>query len=154
MNDRVIGWALVAVQGVLLAVLGLLPGSDHWPTPTWVETVSQVAFYAGLAIIAVAALRLGRALTPTPVPTAAGELTTTGLYRFARHPIYSGVLLVVFAMTFRSGHLVALAVGIVTYGFFHFKAQWEEARLAATYPGYADYASTTPRFFPRIWPQR
>lgn len=138
----------VAGQIVLLVLLVVLPGRADWPTPSWLRTIAQVVFVAGVVVLIVAALGLGRALTPTPVPTERGELQTSGLYRYVRHPIYSGVLLIVAGITLRSGSWFTLAVAVVTLVFFDRKARWEEARLAERYPGYADYAARTPRFVP------
>lgn len=146
-----IGWAFVAVQVVLLATLVLLPHRDDWATPGWLDVAGLALVAAGIAVGAAAALRLGTALTPTPVPTAEGRLTTDGLYRFARHPIYTGVLAVVVGLTVRSGSWITLAVAVATVGFFDRKARWEEARLAERYPDYPDYAESVPRFVPRPW---
>lgn len=149
MSRSAIGWTWVAGQVVLLVALVVLPGRDDWPTPTWVRTVAQVVFVAGIVVLVVASLRLGRALTPTPMPTSSGALQTGGLYRFVRHPIYSGVLLIVVGVTLRSGSVVTLAVAVATVVFFDRKARWEEARLAERFPDYAEYAARTPRFVPR-----
>lgn len=146
---RLTGWAFVAVQVVVLVALVVLPGADDWPTPAGVEVVATVLVVGGLVLVAVAALGLGRSLTPTPVPVAHGQLVTSGLYRWVRHPIYSGVLAVVAGLVLGSGNLVTAAVGVATVVFFHVKAGWEEARLAERFPGYADYAAATPRFVPR-----
>jgi len=143
-----VGWLFVAGQVVLLVALVLLPGRDDWPTPPWMRTVGQGAVIAGLAVIVVASLRLGAGLTPTPVPNARGQLATGGLYRLMRHPIYTGVLLIVAGLTIRSGSYVTLAVAAVTVFFFARKARWEEARLCERFDGYAAYASRTPRFVP------
>lgn len=150
MNRSTIGWLWVAGQAVLLAVLILLPGSDAWPKPIVLTAVAGFLFFGGLALIAVAALRLGRALTPTPVPTPSGDLTTKGLYRYMRHPIYTGVLLTVTGITLRSGSWPHAVVAIVTFVFFDRKAAWEEARLAERYLGYNAYAATTPKFIPAL----
>ncbi len=146
------GWLFVVVQAVLLITLVALPAGDAWPTPAWVQVIGLLAVVGGVALVAVAALRLGPALTPTPVPTAEGALTTDGLYRHVRHPIYSGVLLAVAGVTVRSGSVLVLAVGAATVVFFHLKARWEEERLQERYPDYPEYAARTPRFVPRPGP--
>ncbi len=149
MNRSRTGWLFVAAQAVLLVTLVALPGDDAWPTPIWLRLIGMATVIGGVALVAVAALRLGPALTPTPVPTEAGSLTTGGLYRYVRHPIYSGVLAAVIGVTVRSGSLLVLAVGVVTIAFFHVKARWEEDRLTEHYPDYPAYAAVTPRFLPR-----
>ncbi len=148
-NRQLTGWALVGVQALLIGALVVLPGRDDWATPSWLNTVGSVLLLSGFAVMVAASLRLGRALTPTPVPTKHGQLTTSGLYRYVRHPIYSGVLLVVAGMAVPSGSWISATVAATTVVFFNAKARWEEARLAERYDDYAAYAADTPRFVPR-----
>ncbi len=145
---QLIGWAFVAAQAVLLVALVVLPAGDAWPTPAWLEWTGQGLVLLGLAVGAVAALRLGSSLTPTPVPRAAGSLTTDGLYGLVRHPIYTAVLVIVVGLVVGSGSVGRLAVGTATVVFFNAKAAWEERRLIERYPDYLAYAARTPRFVP------
>jgi len=149
-KNHITGWLFVAIQGVILILLIVIPGSDAWPTPSWVHAMATAAILGGLALIGVASLKLGPGITPTPMPSSMGRLTTTGLYRWMRHPIYTGVLTIVIGMVAQSGNLVSLAIGLSAFAFFSVKARWEEARLAERYPGYGDYAERTPRFFPLL----
>ncbi len=148
MSRSTTGWLWVAGQAALLATLILLPGGDAWAKPSVLLGVAGALFFGGLALVAVAALGLGAALTPTPVPTSRGQLTTGGLFRFMRHPIYTGVLLTVAGITLRSANWAHLAVAAATFVFFNQKATWEEQQLRDRYPGYAEYAKRTPRFLP------
>lgn len=150
MSKSVVGWLWVAGQGVLLGALVLWPAGDSWPTPASVLSIAGILFFAGLALIAVGALGLGTALTPTPMPTRSGELKTSGLYKLVRHPIYTGVLITITGMTLRSGNWVHVAIAAATYVFFDRKAAWEEQRLHEAYPGYASYASQTGKFIPKL----
>lgn len=147
-SDRTRGWLYVLLQAVLLITLVVLPAADHWPTPDIVRALCAVLVIAGLALVLAASLRLGRALTPTPVPNGRGTLQTSGLYRYMRHPIYTGVLLIVIGLVVGSGNAIAGLVGLVTFGFFDSKARWEEAQLDRAFPGYEAYARRTARFFP------
>jgi protein-S-isoprenylcysteine O-methyltransferase Ste14 len=106
-------------------------------------------FWVGVAVAVVAGIALGRSLTATPVPNARGTLRTSGPYRLVRHPIYTGVVLIVVAVAIRSGSAFGIALGAVTIGFFNIKASWEEQRLRARFSNYAHYSSETPRFIPR-----
>ena len=146
------GWAFVLAQGVFLVVLILLPGGNDWPSFTALDLLGSVLFWGGLVLVGIASLGLGRALTPTPVPTAAGELTTSGLYGLVRHPIYTGVLSIVVGIVLRSRSIVVLVVGVVTIAFFYVKSSWEENQLRSHYDGYEAYARRTPRFIP--WTKR
>ena len=112
-DRRTVGWAFVAGQVLLLVALVLLPGRDDWPTPSRVWMIGQVLVIAGFVLMLVASLRLGRGLTATPVPNARGQLITGGLYRYVRHPIYTGVLLIVVGLTLRSGSFVTLTLSLI-----------------------------------------
>lgn len=154
MKRSTIGWLWVGGQAILLGCLILLPGRDDWPTPSWLQSLAAVLFFAGLGLIVLASLGLGRGLTPTPVPSERGALTTGGFYRYVRHPIYTGVLAVVAGMTLRSGSWIVLAIAVLTVAFFDRKAAWEEQQLTAHYTDYPAYAAATPRFIPRPWQRR
>ncbi len=149
MSRRTLGWIWVGAQAGILIALVVLPRRSDWPTPGWLTTVAAVLFFAGLGLIAIAALGLGSALTPTPVPNQRASLRTSGLYAWVRHPIYTGVLSVVIGMVARSGSWLSLAVGIGAVVFFDRKAAWEEDQLRDAYPDYPAYAAQTPKFVPR-----
>jgi protein-S-isoprenylcysteine O-methyltransferase Ste14 len=148
MDRATTGWLFVAVQIVLLVALVLVPTGDAWPMPVWLAAVVAALVAAGLVVVVVGGLGLGRALTPTPVPNGRGALRTSGPYRFVRHPIYTGVLAAVVGLAIGTRSWLGLALGVVTVAFFSVKARWEEARLVEVYPGYRDYAARTPRFVP------
>ena len=148
MADDTIGWLFVAAQAVLLAAIVVTPGAELWDRPVWLVTVAGIFIVAGIVIAAIAALRLGSGLTASPMPNAAGQLQTDGLYRLVRHPVYTGLILALIGAALRSGSAVTAALVIATIGFFALKARWEERRLADRYPDYPRYAESTPRFVP------
>jgi len=146
------GWLLVAGQFVLLGLL--VVGARLWSTPAFdlpgARLVGQVAFWGGLVVVVAGALHLGSSLTAHPSPRDQGSLRTDGLYRFVRHPIYSGVLLVGWGLALRSGLVVSLVVAAALTGWMTVKARYEERLLQQRYPEYATYAQRTGRFVPRV----
>jgi protein-S-isoprenylcysteine O-methyltransferase Ste14 len=139
---------LVAGQFVLIGILLVLPTGQNWPVPAALAVVCSVATVIGLAVMVIGATGLGRGLTATPLPNAHARLRTGGLYRFVRHPIYSGLLLTMASITVASGsgfRLLALGVLVML---LTVKARWEETRLTQRFEGYPDYAARTPRFLP------
>ena len=154
MSERSTGWAFVAVQAVLIAALVVVPAADHYSVPTWLEVAANACFWSGVVLAVLAAAFLGRSLTATPVPSARAALRTSGPYRFVRHPIYTGVVLIVVGLAVRSGNVIGVVLGLVTLAFFHRKATWEEQRLRARFAEYDAYAAVTPRFLPRPWSRR
>ncbi len=150
MNRTVTGWSFVVAQVVLLLVIIVAPSGDDWATPAWLTGAGWALSIAGVIIALVASLRLGAALTPTPVPSGRGELATGGLYAYVRHPIYTGVLAIVVGIVIRSGNFVTALIGLALVAFFTIKARWEEEQLREHYLGYDDYAAATPRFVPKL----
>ena len=153
-RSRVLAVGVVAVQGVLILAFLLAPRRDDWPVPGWLATAGSAATLAGAAIMVVAALNLGRSVTPLPTPVPRGTLRTGGLYRFVRHPIYSGLLLLLFGSAAGSASVVRLALAGALLALLTRKARWEEDMLRRRYPGYDDYARRTPRFVPLLRPRR
>ena len=139
---------LVAAQFALIGVIVVLPGRQDWPLPRALAVTCLVAVVVGAAIMVLGATALGRGLTAAPLPNAHAELRTGGLYRFVRHPIYTGLLLVMGALTVASGSALRLFVLGLLVVLLARKARWEETRLAARFPRYTEYAARTPRFVP------
>lgn len=139
---------LVTAQFVLLGALVLLRGRDDWLVPHALAVACTAAVVVGLAVMVLGGTMLGRGLTATPLPNAHAQLRTRGLYRFVRHPIYSGLLLTAAAVTVASGSAFRLVIFGLLVLLIARKARWEESRLAARFEGYAAYAARTPRFVP------
>ncbi|PJF27574.1 MAG: hypothetical protein CUN53_03500 [Phototrophicales bacterium] len=104
---------------------------------------------AGLAIIE-HLLRNANLPNVAPTPNDRAKLVTSGLYRFARHPIYTGVLCAAVGAALAHGNLIAVAIAIIFSPFFTVKSMYEETLLRAAYPDYDDYARRTGRFFPGL----
>lgn len=145
---------LVAGQFVLIGILVVLPARHDWPVPAALTIACTVATVVGLAVMVIGATGLGRGLTATPLPNAHAQLRTGGLYRFARHPIYSGLLLMMASITVASGSGFRLLTLGVLVLLLNLKARWEETRLTQRFEGYASYAARTPRFVPVLLRRR
>jgi protein-S-isoprenylcysteine O-methyltransferase Ste14 len=137
---------LVTGQFALIATLVLLPGRNDWPVPAALAVACSVVTVVGLVVMVIAATGLGRGLTATPLPNAHAQLRTGGIYRYARHPIYSGLLLTMTSITVASGSMFRLLTLGALVLLITVKARWEEKRLNQRFEGYASYAARTPRF--------
>lgn len=147
-SETRLGWLLVAAQFILLGILVLGPSGGAWTVSDSLRGAGEALRIAGLAAIALGVLRLGRGASVHPAPTAAAVLRTDGLYRFVRHPIYSGVLLLAAGITATNGGLVALGVFVALILVLNTKARFEERLLIERFPDYGNYARRTPRFVP------
>jgi len=146
-------WSWVAIQMLLLAALIFWPSHPLWATPRAWQAFATLWKAAGLLFLGIAALGLGRSLTPSPLPKSDATLQTGGMYHYVRHPIYSGVLLWAAGVAFNSPDLVRGILFVALCAFFWTKARFEERQLARHFANYAAYARQTPMFVP-FWRRR
>lgn len=146
--EQVAAWSLVVVQVVLLAGLVWFPGARVWPVPGWLVAIGVVMMAVGAVFAVAGAVGLGRGLTASPLPSAAAQLRTTGVYACVRHPMYTGLLLGGAGVVLLGGRLTRVWVWLALLALLWGKTRLEERKLAARFPGYGDYAARTPRLVP------
>jgi protein-S-isoprenylcysteine O-methyltransferase Ste14 len=152
MSDKSQAGLLVVLQFVILALLvaGLLflPASQV----SGLRLAGFIIAVAGLVVIAVGVLnhlQVNRAIVRiSPEPDASRQLVEIGLYRWIRHPLYLGAILVGFGAAIAHGHGMVYAVALLLCLFFTYKSTFEERWLMRVYPGYVDYRRRTGRFLP------
>lgn len=149
-QSRALGWLLVAVQFGLLATLVLGPSEPIWSVSPAIRLIGAALQWIGLGVIVASAWTLGRAASVHPEPTDHSSLRTIGLYRFVRHPIYTGVLLLAVGTAGKAGAVLDLILAVALTSLLIIKARFEERLLAQRFPEYAAYARSTPRFLPRL----
>jgi protein-S-isoprenylcysteine O-methyltransferase Ste14 len=71
-----------------------------------------------------------------------------GVYRWMRHPMYAGAMLVLLAMPEQSWNGLHIALVICVY--FIIGSRFEESRMLAEHPDYADYRNQAPAFIPAL----
>ena len=151
MSDKNKSNLLVTIQFILLAVIIGVPfprfGEDF---PDWVVGVGSVLVWVGLVILALSIFKLGGSLTASPIPKNDSELKTDGLYKWMRHPIYSGLIATALGLAIEAESLLAILVALVLIALLNYKATWEESFLLERYPEYRSYMSKTGRFVPRL----
>lgn len=138
----------VGIQFMMLLLFVLTPSTPQIPLYNWVSVLGLIMATFGLLVVLFAILQLSDALTPYPSPKQGASLKTNGLYRFSRHPIYSGILLFCIGWTFYSASFSRLFLTVALYALFYFKSNYEEKRLIETYgEAYSKYKKKTARFF-------
>lgn len=141
-------WGLVAAQFALIGGLVFWSPPADWTVPRPLETAGSLLKTLGLVWMALAALSLGRSLSPLPLPLERGGLRTGGLYRLSRHPIYTGLLAFAIGTALRSGSIGKGVMAVALTLLLTAKARFEEDHLRVAYPDYRDYEARTPRFLP------
>ncbi|HKY74792.1 MAG TPA: isoprenylcysteine carboxylmethyltransferase family protein [Acidimicrobiia bacterium] len=141
-------WALVGAQFALIGGLVFWSPPADWSVPQPLNTAGSLLRTLGLVWMALAAVSLGRFISPLPLPLERGGLRTGGLYRLSRHPIYTGLIGFAVGTAVRGGSLGKALVAVALALLLTVKARFEEDHLRVAYPGYRDYQSRTPRFLP------
>lgn len=139
---------LVLVQFLLMLVFFL---DVNWFSISFIE--HHIWFYLGLlglAMSAVALLQMNIHLSPFPTPKANSKLITNGVFKFSRHPIYTGILMFMFSFSFWLGDGYKLGISLAILVLFYYKTSYEEGLLENTFEEYKDYKSKTGRFLPKL----
>ncbi len=147
-----LGTVFVAMQVLLLGAFLTLPRvwRAGWDTGAWWGSVGWTLVAVGVVLAVAAGVALGRHLTPFPEPRSSSSLVTSGPYRFARHPIYGGVLLAALGWTLASGSLAVATLTGVALVFFDAKRRYEERVLHERFEGYGTYREATRVFVPFV----
>lgn len=147
-GEQTLAWSLVAIQGVLLAVLVVLPGERAWSTPWWLAILAVAMILVAVALAVAGALRLGTGLTASPLPSPAAQLRTTGPYACVRHPIYAALLFGGAGLVILGGRPARVAVWLALLALLWAKTVLEERKLSERFADYRAYAARTPRLPP------
>ena len=104
----------------------------------------------GLVISLLAVLQLNKNLSPFPTPKENAVLLENGLYKFVRHPIYSGLLLLFCGYGIYVDSIYKLLISSLLLVLFYFKTNYEESLLEKKFSDYSKYKLKVNRFFPKI----
>jgi protein-S-isoprenylcysteine O-methyltransferase Ste14 len=119
---------------------------------TWLRTVSLVLLVAGLMVRISAIYTLGKAFTANVTIHATQTLNRSGLFRYLRHPSYTGMLLIFLALGLRLQNWVSLAIVLgPPFAALLYRIHVEEAALRNAFDEYDDYSRTTKRLVPGIY---
>lgn len=118
--------------------------------PEVVQITALISSVFGTLVILVAILQLNKNLSPFPTPKSGSRLIETGLYKYVRHPIYTGILMTFsgFAIFSLSGYRLLLS--LILYIVFVVKVDYEERKLSERFRDYKNYRKRTGRFFPKF----
>ncbi|MEN8196604.1 MAG: isoprenylcysteine carboxylmethyltransferase family protein [Pseudomonadota bacterium] len=154
-------WDKVLMLLMLVAGLGIyiVPGFDvvrfGWsePLPVWAEVLAVVV-HAPCFVFIGWVLRENTYLSRVvKIDDERGhEVVTTGPYALLRHPMYSAVIVLVFAVPVALGSRFGLIPAALAAGLLAVRTYLEDRTLHAELPGYPEYAKETRyRLIPGIW---
>ena len=149
----------VTVGFVVVTFLLLAGVINVWGlnTPIWQGTpvlriIGDVVTVAGLVTAAWARLSLGGNWSATITFKEGHELVERGPYRFVRHPMYSGVLLMILGTAVVAGRISGFVALVIFFLAVWQKLRQEEALLMKHFPdAYRQYMSRTKALVPFLF---
>jgi protein-S-isoprenylcysteine O-methyltransferase Ste14 len=109
-----------------------------------------IAFILGCLLIIIAVFQLGRNFTILPAPIHGKKLIRTGIYKYIRHPINTGIMFITLGLAFYTLEYWKLGFSILIWAFHYFYADYEDLLLNRQYVYFEDYKKKTNSFFPKI----
>jgi len=98
----------------------------------------------------VALLQLNTKLSPFPSPRNNSVLIENGLFKYIRHPIYTGIILLLFGFGLFFNSFYKISVTLLLFVLFYYKTEYEEDRLSLKFSDYSAYKKKAGRFFPKF----
>lgn len=130
----IIGWTLAA------RLAHVSPQSQLWRMSLVVEVLGACMVLAGAAFTVWARVTLGRNWSAEVTFKEDHELIESGPYALVRHPIYTGLILMVLGTAIDYGRIVGFALCLTLCGGLWWKARQEERIMSSHFPdAYADY---------------
>lgn len=104
--------------------------------------LSNIVIFGGLLIIAIGWRK---------IHTGNGRMITDGIYKYVRHPQYTGFILAILGFLIQWPTLITLIMAPILFVIYTRLAIQEEAFMIKTFgESYMEYMNTVPRFLPRI----
>jgi len=127
------------------------PGKLH--TGPWLGYVCVALLALGLAVRWTAIYTLGRAFSANVAIHSTQKLSRSGVFRYMRHPSYTGMVLIFFGMGLSTRNWLGLGLIVIPpIAALLYRIHVEEAALRGAFGDqYAEYSRTTKRLIPGIY---
>ncbi|HMF32990.1 MAG TPA: isoprenylcysteine carboxylmethyltransferase family protein [Candidatus Lokiarchaeia archaeon] len=140
-------------QSIVGVISFFLPSLVYWlstvvPSNSNLQVLGLGFMVVGVVVIPIALGSLGKSFAVIP---ARREIVTKGIYRFIRHPMYFGEILMGIGVLLAYFNAVNLAITLGSVLTLLLRIRWEEGLLSQS-PDYVLYkARVKYRFIPFIW---
>ena len=141
------GRLMVAVQFATLAVLLFWPGKSISNTQALIGTLIEI--FGGVLLI-LGFIHLKDSLKITPEPKENAEFVNTGIYKYIRHPIYSGLIFFGAGQVVSKWTLTILVAFIILVVDLVAKYRYEDSLLIKVYPGADEYQRRVGALLPKL----
>lgn len=132
-------YILVGLQILLFIAVLWDWKSLRFNSPALFIGIGAMMVISGAFIVLGSLLQLNTNLSVFPTPKVNSSLIDTGLYKWVRHPIYSGILIgfLGYALFTHSGYRIIITILLLIL--FYFKSSYEEQKLSQKFSRYHHY---------------
>ncbi len=154
-EDRTAQKIIITASFLDMFVIMAFSALDHrfgWSSvPSWVSLLGDVAVAVGLGLAMLVVVQ--NAYAAATVTVEAGQpVVSTGVYRFVRHPMYVGDVIMMAGMPLALGSYWGLLFVVPGVGVLVWRILDEEKLLDEDLPGYREYARHVRyRLVPKLW---
>ena len=139
--------SVVGAQSVAWILVVLLGEIDLVFTVLYLQVTAGI----GISIVIFSVIQLGsRSYSPSTRPSTSNVFVQRGIYRYVRHPLYSGLLIVGLAFFLSQPTLIGGSAFLVLVLVTNVRASLEEEMLEDRHSDYAEYTARTKRFIPLV----
>jgi len=148
---------LFLIPGLIVWMLVLITSFWNLRAPFFsltspMNVAGAFLLFIGLAIRVSAAATLNKSYSPTLEVRDDHRLVKHGLYKYIRHPIYTGVFLGVLAVPVFFSSLLGFLISLMSIPLFIYRMGVEEKMLSGEYgEEYLEYMKATWRLIPYIY---
>lgn len=144
--DWYLAWSMVIIQFTMLGLL-IFTG-PLFPDKWWAIALFVAGAFLGLW--AIYTIRLGN-LSILPYVKEGGKMVAKGPYRFIRHPMYTGLILIGWALV--GGHFTPLRLtfALILSIALIIKLHLEEEYLKKSFQPYHEYSKKTKKLIPFVY---
>lgn len=144
--DWYLAWSMVILQFTMLGLL-IFTG-PVMPNNWWVVLMMVLGGLLGLW--AIYTIRLGN-LSISPYVREGGTMVAKGPYRFIRHPMYTGLILIAWALVVNYYTSTRLLFALILTTALVIKLHLEEMYLKKSFQPYSEYTTKTKKLIPFIY---
>jgi len=146
-------WAVITASISLGTWYGHLHTPDLFRNASEARLVSVFLLAVGLAIRWLAILKLGRSFTANVVIHKEQRVEKSGVFRFVRHPSYTGLLIIFTGIALNTRSWIGLAIVLVPIlAALLYRIHVEENALSIAFgEEYRDYCRSTKRLIPGVF---
>lgn len=141
----------VEIATIFAVIVQLLCNIAKWDLPTMVRWVGLALFISGVLLSVYSRIVLGSAYSTARNFSKPNRLIQYRSYRYIRHPIYSGTLLMGLGFELAVASYLFFAVFTLGAVVIYLCSREEERRLIKWFPEYRDYQRRTKKFIPFIF---